>query len=459
MSTFPKDLLWGAASSAYQIEGYALEDGGGASIWDTFTHTPGIIDYGDTGDIACDSYHRYEEDIAFLKELGVKAYRFSTSWARIDPNADGNWNPGGLAYYDKLVDCCLMNGIEPYMTLYHWELPQRYEDRGGWRNEETAHAFGRFAGMMAAHFKGRVQNYFTLNEPQCTTSLGHQIGVHAPGLRLGLEEQFSVHLNQLLAHGLAQRAMKAADPTAIVGIASTGNLCYPETETEENIASARAATFAVSEENWIFTHHWLLDPICLGHFPDCSRTALEPLVNAVTPEQMEIIHTVPDILGYNVYNGHAVNINGYVPKYPGFPRTALKWPVTPEVLDWGMRFLYERYPLPSYITENGLSCNDRIYLDGKVHDIERIDFLTRYLNSLYRAIENGADIRGYFHWSLTDNFEWHNGYGERFGLLFIDYPAGCRIPKDSFHWYKNVIQNGLTSRPQYLFNIPDESDR
>lgn len=451
MNTFPKDFLWGAASSAYQIEGYSLADGGGASIWDTFTHTPGKIAYGDHGDMACDSYHRYGEDIALLKELGVKAYRFSTSWARVDPNADGNWNTAGISYYDAVVDACLKIGIEPYMTLYHWELPQAAEDRGGWRSEETAHAFARFAGMMADHFKGRVKNYFTLNEPQCTTSLGHQQGIHAPGLQLDLAEQFTVHINQMLAHGLAQRAIKEADPTAIVGIASTGNLCYPETETEENIHAARTATFAVSDDNWIFTHQWLLDPICLGKFPACVGTVLEPLAKAVTPEQLEIIHTVPDMLGYNIYNGHAVRAGKdgleYVPKHPGYPRTALKWPVTPEVLDWGVRFLQERYSLPAYITENGLSCNDRIYLDGRVHDIDRIDFLARYLGALSRAIENGADIRGYFHWALTDNFEWHSGYAERFGLVYIDFPSVRRIPKDSFFWYKNVIHSGLLKKP------------
>ena len=447
MSAFPKDFLWGAASSAYQIEGYSLEDGGGASIWDTFAHTPGKIAYEDNGDIACDSYHRYEEDLELLKELGVKAYRFSTSWARIDPHADGCWNQAGIAYYDKIVDGCLARGIEPYITLYHWELPQSAEDRGGWRNEETAYAFGRFAKMMAEHFKGRVKNYFTLNEPQCTTSLGHQQGIHAPGLKMDLQTQFRVHVHQMIAHGLAQRAIKETDPTAIVGIASTGNLCYPETDAD--IEAARKATFATAEEFWIFTHQWLLDPICLGRFPDCAGTALEPLVRTVSAEQLEIIHTVPDILGFNVYNGHAIRASGdgfkYVAKYPGFPRTALKWPVTPEVLDYGMRFLHERYGKPMYITENGLSCNDKIYLDGKVHDLDRIDFLARYLTCLNQAIENGAVIRGFFHWALTDNFEWHSGFGERFGLVFVDYPTVTRIPKDSFHWYKEVIRTGNVS--------------
>ncbi len=449
MIAFPKEFIWGAASSAYQIEGYSLEDGGGASIWHTFSHTPGKIANDDHGDIACDAYHRYEEDIALLKELGVKAYRFSTSWARIDPKGDGNWNMAGAAYYDRLVDSCLAAGIEPYMTLYHWELPQALEDQGGWRKEETAYAFGRFAAFMADRFKGRVKHYFTLNEPQCTTSMGHAQGLHAPGLRLPLEDQFRVHVHQMIAHGLAQRTIKSADPEAVVGLASTGNLCYPETENPENIEAARKATFATMMDFWIFTHQWLLDPVCLGRFPDCSGTPLEPLVKTVTAEQMEIIHTVPDMLGYNVYNGHAVRPGEqgfeYVPKYAGFPRTALKWPVTPEVMDWGMRFLYERYPLPMFITENGLSCNDKIYLDGKVHDPDRIDFLARYLICLNRAVENGVDLRGYFHWALTDNFEWHSGYCDRFGLVFVDYPEVKRIPKDSFHWYKKVAASGIVS--------------
>ena len=446
MTKFPEQFLWGAASSAYQIEGFSTADGGGKSIWDTFSHTPGKVANGDNGDIACNAYHRYAEDIALMKELGVKAYRFSTSWARVDPHADGTWNPAGVEYYDKIVDTCLEAGITPYMTLYHWELPQAAEDRGGWQSEETAYAFGRFAGFMAEHFRGRVKHYFTLNEPQCTTSLGYQQGIHAPGLKLSLKKQFRVHVNQMMAHGLAQRAIRQADPEAVVGIASTGNLCYPSADIPEDIAAAREATFATAEDNWIFTHQWLLDPIVLGRFPDCAGTALEPLVKKVTPEQMAIIHTVPDILGYNIYNGHEVKAGSqgfeYVPKYAGFPRTALKWPVTPEVLDWGVRFLQERYRLPGYITENGLSCNDRIYLDGQVHDPDRIDFLARYLTALHRAVESGADIRGYFHWALTDNFEWHSGYCDRFGLIYIDFPTGDRIPKDSFYWYQNTVRTG-----------------
>ena len=443
---FPDGFVWGAASSAYQIEGHSTKKGGGKCIWDTFCDVPGTIANGENGAVSCDTYHRYTEDIALLKQLGAKAYRFSTSWARVDPNADGNWNEKGLAYYDKVVDECLKHGITPYMTLYHWELPQTAQDRGGWQIRETAEAFGRFAGMMAEHFRGRVKHYFTLNEPQCTVGLGHDTCVHAPGVKLDQAGLFGVLVNQLLAHGAAQRAIKAADPDAQVGIASTGRLCYPEFEVGADIDAARAATFAVSDDDWTFTHHWYLDPIVLGRFPEAGGTELGKLAATVSSEDMEIIHAVPDMLGYNIYNGHSVRAGKdgpeYIVRYPGFPRTALKWPITPRVLDWGVRFLQERYGLPGYITENGLSCNDRVYLDGKVHDLDRIDFLTRYLRALGRAMQNGADIRGYFQWSLTDNFEWNQGYWDRFGLIYIDYQTQQRIPKDSYRWYREVIRTG-----------------
>lgn len=442
---FPENFIWGLASSAYQIEGYSTADGGGESIWDRFSHTPGKVAYGDNGDIACDSYHRYKEDIDLVKECGAAVYRFSTSWARIDPKGDGCWNKAGLAYYDRVVDYCIECGVIPYMTLYHWELPLALEDKGGWRSRETVDAFARYAGMMAGHFKGRVANYFTLNEPQCTVNMGHVSGLHAPGLKLDTAGEFSCWKHQLLAHGLAMRTIKAADPDAVVGIASTGQLCYPESETAEDINAAREASF-ITTEGWSFSHQWLLDPICHGRFPATNDSSLAELVAALTPEEMEIIHTVPDIIGYNIYNGHEVRAgkNGFefVEKYPGFPRTALKWPVSPKVMDWGIRFLTERYPIPSFISENGLSCNDRIYADGKVHDIERIDFLNAYLSALSRAVDSGAKLIGYFHWSLTDNFEWHSGYGERFGLVYIDFPSGERIPKDSFYWYSDVVKTG-----------------
>lgn len=332
MTGFSKNFLWGAASSAYQIEGFSTADNGGVCIWDEFCKIPGKIAWADDGRTACDAYHRWQEDLTLLKELGAGAYRFSTSWARIDPNGDGCWNQAGLGYYDKIVNRCLEYGIEPFMTLYHWELPQAAEDRGGWQSRETSKAFARYAGMMAEHFKGRVKNYFTLNEPQCTVMLGYGLGHHAPGKKLDVNGQFNVHVNQLLAHGMALRAMKAADPDAQIGIASTGRLCYPAGESTEDLDAARSATFDSSDENWVFTHHFLLDPICFGHFPDTANETLRELISHVSAEDLATIHAVPDLLGYNIYNGNPVAAGSgsfrYVNREPGSPRTALKWPVS-----------------------------------------------------------------------------------------------------------------------------------
>ena len=287
MSKFPKNFVWGAASSAYQIEGDPLADGGGKSVWDTFSHTPGKTFEGNTGDTACRSYAHPEWDIENLKHMGLSAYRFSTSWARIDPEGDGNWNEKGLAYYDRLVDLCLEAGIAPYMTLYHWELPQALEDRDGWLNPETPKAFARFAGMMAGHFRGRVKHYFLLNEPQCVAALGYGNGIHAPGRQEPMDKVFLVWKHLLLAYGLAAQAIRAVDGGAGIGIATTGRLCYPETEAD--IAAAEKATFQVFDNDWLFTHQMALDPICFGAFPkDCAPGQLRDLMATVTPEELEI---------------------------------------------------------------------------------------------------------------------------------------------------------------------------
>lgn len=448
--SFSADFIWGVASSAYQIEGAALEDGKGPSIWDSFSHRPEVISEGDNGDVACDAYHRYTEDIELMAAMGVKAYRFSISWPRVEPQGDGAFNEPGLAYYDRVIDCCLSHGIEPYVTLYHWDLPQALEERGGWQSRDTGFAFARYCRVVAERFRGRVSNYFTLNEIPCIVSLGFQSGVHAPGKKLPTEELFRIWHNLLLAHGLAFRAIREIDPSAQVSLASTGRLCYPETDSSADLEAARKATFEVSENDWLFTHQMALDPVILGRYPETCDPVLKPLFDAVPQNELDIIHTGVNALALNIYNGSSVRAgkNGspeYVPKAPGCPRTALKWPVTPEVMECGPRFLWERYNKPVLITENGVSCNDFVYLDGFVHDGDRIDFLTRYLGSLRCCAESGVPVIGYFHWALTDNFEWNYGYSERMGLIYVDYLSSRRIPKDSAAWFCRVMaENGDT---------------
>ncbi len=444
---FDKDFIWGAASSAYQIEGSPLAEGGGPSIWDVFSHTPGNIYEDQTGDVACDAYNRYEEDIALMHGLGLGAYRFSVSWARIDPQGDGTWNPSALAYYDRVVDTCLRRGITPYLTLYHWELPQPLEEKGGWLARDTALAFARYADKIARQFKGRVRHYIVLNEPQCSVLLGYSTAAHAPGKALPTEQLFACWHHFMLAYGLGARAIKTVDENALISIATTGRLCYPTNDAPEHIYAAREESFRVAGDDWMFTHSMALDPICFGTYPACPPSVLAQCMGAVSAQDMETIHFVPDFISTNIYNGLEVSAEQgravYKRRHEGFPRTALKWPVTPEVMHWGTLFLYQRYNLPIMITENGLSCNDKLFLDGKVHDSDRIDFLHRYLRGLLAAVRDGADVRGYFHWSLTDNFEWNNGYNERFGLIYIDYPSQQRILKDSAHWYAQVVkQNG-----------------
>ncbi|MEA4969855.1 MAG: GH1 family beta-glucosidase [Candidatus Pelethousia sp.] len=445
MEGFAADFIWGVASAAYQTEGAWNEDGKGPSIWDAFCHEGGHIAREESGDVAADAYHRLREDVALLKALGVRAYRFSISWPRVFPSGGPPANPAGLRYYDRLVDLLLSAGITPYLTLYHWDLPLALEEKGGWLSRDTACAFAAFAAFIARHFDRRVCHYITLNEPQCFISLGYEQGIHAPGKRLDRGQVLLAMHNALLAHGLAAQALreKSSGPVQ-TGLASTGRLCYPQADTPAGREAARAATFSLSEQDWTFTHTWFLDAALLGHYPLDAPPALARFATSVPDADWAIIRQPLDFLGLNVYNGKAVDEAGREAlKYPGFPRTALKWPLTPEVMHYGCLWLYERYGLPLYITENGQSANDRVFLDGQVHDADRIDFLHRYLSELKKAAQGGVPILGYFHWSFTDNFEWHSGYDERMGLVYVDYPTQKRILKDSARWFSEVIaQNG-----------------
>ena len=444
MKQFPKDFLWGVACASYQCEGAWDEDGKGLSIWDEFCHDPGAenIKNRDTGDVACDSYHRFREDIALMKEHGIRAYRFSVSWPRVIPDGDGAVNEAGLRFYDELVDELLLKGIEPLPTLYHWDLPAALQDKGGWLNRDIVAAFGRYAEIVASHFKGRIRRFMTINEAQCVTILGYGSGIHAPGWKLGEEKIARVFHILALSHSEAQRRIKAVcGADTPVGVVPCGRLCYPAEDTPENREAAYRATFDLNHEGWGFTFNILLDSLILRRYDESAPAAVRRFAATIPAGDWEKMET-QDFIGVNVYNGQAVDAEGKpVPHVPGFPLTACKWPVTPEVMHYGPLNLYRRYGLPLVITENGQSCNDRVFMDGQVHDPDRIDFLHRYLLELHKAVEEGVPLKGYLQWSFLDNFEWSQGYDERFGIVYVDYATLRRIPKDSARWYRGVIES------------------
>lgn len=443
---FSKNFVWGAATSAYQIEGTASDSGKGMNIWDIYTKEPGNVFEGHTGEIACDHYHRFREDIAVMKEMGIKAYRFSIDWSRVLPEGKGRINEAGVKFYNNLIDALIEAGIEPYITLYHWELPYELYKRGGWMNPEMVRWFGDYAMLVAKRFSDRVKYFFTLNEPQCFVGLGFLTGEHAPGIKAPMRDTFEMAHNALKAHGYAVQMLRQyGKQPLVIGYAPTCSMCYPETEKPEDIEAARKMLFSMQDDdrNWTWNVAWWSDPVLLGHYPEEGIKLYEKFLPKITDEDMKLISEPIDIYGQNIYNGKCIRMGTdgqpeIVERYKGFPKTALNWPVTPECLYWGPKFLYERYKKPIYITENGLSCHDKVSLDGKVHDSDRIDFLARYLKELKRAAGE-IELRGYFHWSLMDNFEWARGYSERFGLLFVDYQTQERIWKDSAYWYRNVI--------------------
>ena len=446
--SFRKDFVWGAATASYQVEGAAYEDGKGLNIWDVFCKEDGHVYEHHTGDVACDQYHRYKEDVAIMKELGLKAYRFSVNWARILPEGTGKVNEKGLAYYDNLVNCLIENGIEPYMTLYHWDLPCALHQRGGWLNPQSPEWFYEYAKLMAAHFSDRVSHFFTFNEPQCTVGLGYVTGEHAPGLKVGPYDYFSIWHNVLKAHGRGVQAIREAAVRPVeIGMAPCGALYYPATDSKEDIEAARKANFSLHEAD-IRAVSWdvafCADPVFLGQYPEDIMKSFGQYFPKNAEKDLELISQPLDFYGQNMYNAVPVRAdeNGNpvrVDRYQGLPKTAIQWPVTPEVLYWAPKFLYERYQKPFYVTENGMSSHDWVSLDGKVHDASRVDFMHRYLREFKKAAADGVDLRGYFAWSLMDNFEWAYGYSERFGMVYVDYQTQKRTVKDSGLFYKNVI--------------------
>ncbi|OQB25707.1 MAG: Beta-glucosidase A [Firmicutes bacterium ADurb.Bin182] len=443
---FPENFVWGAASSAYQIEGGWNADGKGRSIWDDFTHIEGNILNNENGDVACDAFHRYEKDIGLIKQMGLSAYRFSLSWPRILPEGRGVVNKKGLDYYDALVDLLIKNNITPYATLFHWDLPSRLQKEGGWLSRSTADAFREYSSVVAKHFSGRIKNYITLNEPQCVIGLGHARGINAPGLRLDNDELLICIRNILLAHGYSVEALReASDTSTKIGIASAGKLCLPAEKTDESLRIAEAASISLQPDDWTFSHNLFLDPLIKGCFPENSPNFINRFWDSIPVSEKNMIKGKLDFLGANIYSGQPVDRFGEEAALPpGYPKTAMGWPVTPEIMRYGCFLLYKRYGLPIYITENGQACNDRIFLDGGVHDPDRIDFLKRYLIELKEAINEGIPVLGYFYWSLTDNFEWNFGYDKRFGLIYVDFKTQRRILKDSARFYAKVIRTNGT---------------
>lgn len=445
-STFPKNFLWGAAAASYQIEGGAKADGKGASVWDMFCERSDAVFENHTGAVACDHYNRFEGDVDLMADLGLHAYRLSLSWPRIIPTGTGAINEKGFEFYDRLVDALLEKGVTPWVTLFHWDYPLDLFHRGGWLNRDSSDWFADYAEQVVKRLSDRVTNYFTLNEPQVYIGFGHNEGQHAPGLRLPVSEMLLAGHHTLLGHGKAVGAMRAAAKQPLnLSYAPVGMPKMPSSDSAADIEFAREATFKITNQN-AWNNAWWMDPVYLGHYPEQGLEFYGAAAPQVQAGDMEIISAPIEYFGINIYQGAVVrpaeNAAGFTEDEApvGGPRSAFNWTITPEALHWGPKFFYERYKKPVFITENGMSGRDWVAQDGKVHDPQRIDFTRQYLQALHRSIQDGADVRGYFHWSVMDNFEWAAGYRERFGLIHVDYETQVRTPKDSYEWYRQVIE-------------------
>lgn len=454
MTTFPANFLWGAATAAYQVEGAATEDGRGPSIWDTFSHTPGTTLNGDTGDVACDHYHRYPEDIENMKKIGVKAYRLSFSWSRLFPQGDDVREERGFTFYDKLIDSLLAAGITPYVTLYHWDLPQALEDKGGWRSRETIDAFGKYAAAVAEHFGDRVKHFAPINEPWCVAWLGHGLGVHAPGVA-DRATAFKVAHHTVLAHATAVRSMRAVRSDLKIGpVVNHAN--YPADDLSD------ADLVRSSEILDAVQNRWWMDAMFTGTYPQILIDIYgAEVTDPILPGDMELAKIDNDWLGINYYFDTRVGksdssklvqfdnsallglVVDSVPVQPAEELTDMGWPITPAGLtSLLVRWTKEFGPAipPIFITENGCAYGDGPGADGAVHDQRRIDYLRAHLNALAEAISQGVNVGGYFQWSLMDNFEWSLGYAKRFGIIYVDYVTQKRTLKDSALWYSHVIK-------------------
>jgi beta-glucosidase len=438
----PHNFVWGVSTSSYQIEGAARDEGRGPSIWDTYCTQSGRIANGDTGDVACDHYHRYPEDIALMRELGVTGYRFSVAWPRVLPHGRGAINEAGLAFYDRLIDAVMAAGIEPWLCLYHWDLPQALDDLGGWTSRDTAGWFADYATLISRRFGDRVKRFATFNEPSVFSLLGYCLGGQAPGIVSHAMLLRTIH-HVNLAHGAAIDVLRANVREASLGIVHNHQPCLPSSDTPENSAAAEK-----------FAAYWngaYPDPQIRGYYPPAIADVIAPYQQ---PGDLARICRPIDWFGLNHYSPLYVQASdnplgaGFGPTPPEVPRTANDWPMEPHAFRDALLTVHERYKLPIYVTENGTAGADVIGGNGEVVDQPRIDFLTAYTAAMFEAIQAGADVRGYFVWSLLDNFEWGSGYSQRFGITYVDYATQRRIPKASFYWYAGLIKASRNSPAQ-----------
>jgi beta-glucosidase len=441
---FPDGFLWGAATASYQIEGAATEDGKGPSVWDVFSRKTGAVFEGHTGDIACDHYHRYQEDVALMKALGIASYRFSISWPRVLPEGTGTVNQKGVDFYSRLVDELLRNGIAPMCTLFHWDYPQALYERGGWLHRDSADWFAAYTAVVADRLGDRVKVWATQNEPQCFIGNGLLEGAHAPGDKLAFRDYLMAAHNGMRAHGKSVQALRAHAPGGKVGYVVAAQVTQPASDRPEDIEAARRAIFWVRERHH-WNNAWWMDPVLLGAYPEDGLAAYGADVPSWPSSDLDEMKQPLDFIGLNIYKAETYRRGAdgapeRVPVPPGYPRSGVDWqPITPSCLYWGPRYMYDRYRLPIAITESGLSTRDQVFLDGKVHDVQRVDYMHRVLLELSRAIADGVPVSSYYAWSLLDNFEWADGYKQRFGIVYVDYQTQKRLPKDSFDWYRQVI--------------------
>ena len=440
---FPDGFVWGTATASFQIEGAAFEDGKSPSIWDTFCRKPGAIADKSNGDVACDHYHRVEEDVALMAELGVSAYRFSIAWPRIVPDGVGGVNAAGLDWYKRLVDALLKHKITPYATLYHWDLPQVLSDRGGWTQRFITDAYVEYADAVTRGLGDRVKHWMTFNEPWVSAFVGYGVGVHAPGVADWSSYVRAAH-HLLLAHGKAVPVIRANSPGASVGLVNALTWADPATDSEADKAAAARL--------YNFQNGWFLDPPLKGHYPENVLNAIGWQHIPVQPGDLEIISTPIDFLGVNYYSRgvvanapdqHGIQIQHQ--RIAGSEYTAMDWEVYPDGLYNLLMKLTADYGIPLYITENGAAFVDEVAPDGKVHDVRRTAYYQGHLAAAHRALTDGAPLKGYFAWSLMDNFEWGFGYTKRFGLYYVDYATQQRIMKDTAIWYAQTADaNGFT---------------